>query len=316
MGAAPTEATNFISMTKIRSYDDIITNDVKQQIINDYVNNNFTYKDIKQKYNIRSKDYIAKVLKNHSRSLSEAGKLAHIKYPDSFKHSEETKMKIRIKRLQYMKEHPENTAWRQSNESYPEKCFQMYLIDRGYDKKYLIQKEYSVFPYFIDFAFVDIKLAIEIDGSQHLEPERLEKDKKKDELLISMNWKVIRIAEYIVKSDWTAIDQVLLPIFSNQKVSQWQRVGIISEPRSKIKIPRNKFGRTEKQTIIDYKQRKVKNRPDKEELLQLITTFSFVEVGKKYGVTDNTIRKWCKIYQIPHRKKDLNNITYLKDTLR
>lgn len=316
MGAAPTEATNFISMTKIRSYDDIITNDVKQQIINDYVNNNFTYKDIKQKYNIRSKDYIAKVLKNHSRSLSEAGKLAHIKYPDSFKHSEETKMKIRIKRLQYMKEHPENTAWRQSNESYPEKCFQMYLIDRGYDKKYLIQKEYSIFPYFIDFAFVDIKLAIEIDGSQHLEPERLEKDKKKDELLISMNWKVIRIAEYIVKSDWTAIDQVLLPIFSNQKVSQWQRVGIISEPRSKIKIPRNKFGRTEKQTIIDYKQRKVKNRPDKEELLQLITTFSFVEVGKKYGVTDNTIRKWCKIYQIPHRKKDLNNITYLKDTLR
>lgn len=46
-------------------------------------------------------------------------------------------------------------------------------------------------------------------------------------------------------------------------------------------------------------------RPSKEELLNLILTKTFVEIGKMYGVTDNTIRKWCKSYELPHTKKEL-----------
>lgn len=40
--------------------------------------------------------------------------------------------------------------------------------------------------------------------------------------------------------------------------------------------------------------RKVKNRPSKEELLKLLDTNSYCAVGKIYGVSDNTIRKWLK----------------------
>lgn len=54
-------------------------------------------------------------------------------------------------------------------------------------------------------------------------------------------------------------------------------------------------------------KRKVKNRPEKEELLNLIKTKSFLEVGRIYGVSDNAIRNWCKSYGIPHRKRDLKN---------
>lgn len=43
--------------------------------------------------------------------------------------------------------------------------------------------------------------------------------------------------------------------------------------------------------------RKVR-RPSKEELLSDISTLSFVSVGKKYGVSDNAVRKWCKGYGI------------------
>jgi arylsulfatase len=57
------------------------------------------------------------------------------------------------------------------------------LKSNGLDKKYSIVREYSVFPYFIDFAFVNEKVAVEIDGSQHLLPERKDRDDKKDELL-------------------------------------------------------------------------------------------------------------------------------------
>lgn len=45
-----------------------------------------------------------------------------------------------------------------------------------------------------------------------------------------------------------------------------------------------------------------------EELFNMITTMSFLEIGRKYGVTDNTIRKWCKDYDLPSTKRDLKNI--------
>ena len=79
---------------------------------------------------------------------------------------------LRIKRLKYMKEHPEETAWRKSNLSYPEKIFKDYIENNELNKKYLIIREYPIFPYFIDFAFINEKVAIEIDGTQHLLPER------------------------------------------------------------------------------------------------------------------------------------------------
>ena len=48
-----------------------------------------------------------------------------------------------------------------------------------------------------------------------------------------------------------------------------------------------------------------KNFPSKEELSKLIKNKSFVQIGKDYGVTDNTVRKWCKYHGLPFRKKDL-----------
>lgn len=43
---------------------------------------------------------------------------------------------------------------------------------------------------------------------------------------------------------------------------------------------------------IITKKRKIKNRPSIEQLLKEIEETSFVAVGKKYGVSDNAIRKW------------------------
>lgn len=47
---------------------------------------------------------------------------------------------------------------------------------------------------------------------------------------------------------------------------------------------------------INSNRRKIINRPSKEVLLELTNKFSIVEVGRKYGVSDNTIRNWVKIY--------------------
>lgn len=49
------------------------------------------------------------------------------------------------------------------------------------------------------------------------------------------------------------------------------------------------------------------NIPEKKELLELIKTSSFVEIGHKYGVSDNTVRKWCKKFKIPSTKVELKS---------
>ena len=54
--------------------------------------------------------------------------------------------------------------------------------------------------------------------------------------------------------------------------------------------------------------RKVNNRPSKEELLELIKTKSFLEIGRMYNVSDNAIRKWCKSYNLPYKKKDIKKM--------
>lgn len=59
---------------------------------------------------------------------------------------------------------------------------------------------------------------------------------------------------------------------------------------------------------LSFSKRKVE-RPSREEFKELIRTISFTEIGQKYGVTDNAVRKWCDFYDLPRRKKDINIIS-------
>lgn len=52
--------------------------------------------------------------------------------------------------------------------------------------------------------------------------------------------------------------------------------------------------------------RQISNRPNREELKILIRSIPFTEIGRRYGVTDNSIRKWCIAEGLPSRKKDIN----------
>ena len=52
--------------------------------------------------------------------------------------------------------------------------------------------------------------------------------------------------------------------------------------------------------------RRIVSRPERDILKQEIRTTPFLQIGKKYGVTDNAIRKWCKFYNLPSKKKEIN----------
>lgn len=51
------------------------------------------------------------------------------------------------------------------------------------------------------------------------------------------------------------------------------------------------------------------NRPSREELKEMIRNLPFTTIAKKYEISDNAIRKWCKKYGLPNNKKVINNIT-------
>ena len=56
------------------------------------------------------------------------------------------------------------------------------------------------------------------------------------------------------------------------------------------------------------KSRKVE-RPSRNILKNEIRTMSFLSIGKKYNVSDNAIREWCKKYSLPFRNSDIKNIS-------
>ena len=76
--------------------------------------------------------------------------------------------------------------------SYPEKFFIKVIENEFENKNY--QREFPFFKYSLDFAWVNEKKVLEIDGEQHERfNEYKERDKKKDELLLKNGWKVLRI---------------------------------------------------------------------------------------------------------------------------
>ena len=51
------------------------------------------------------------------------------------------------------------------------------------------------------------------------------------------------------------------------------------------------------------------NRPNREILKNLIRNDSFLSIGKQYGVTDNAVRKWCKVYGLPYKVSEIKRIS-------
>ena len=49
-------------------------------------------------------------------------------------------------------------------------------------------------------------------------------------------------------------------------------------------------------------------RPTREELKSLIQNYSFLQIGKMYGVSDNAIRNWCTQNNLPVKREDIKNL--------
>ena len=182
-----------------------------------------------------NKQIIYDIVGNNKRTLSESISAVHKRFPLS--HTEETKLKMREKRLQWMKNNPEKTAWRNTNMSYPEKIFFEHISK---DERFVIEREKSFFPYYADFTILNANIVIEIDGSQHI--NRKEIDEAKEKLIISKGYRVIRFTASHVQNNIIEVleilDKFVLSDAIIEKVEYLRKISEKEELQKQINIER------------------------------------------------------------------------------
>lgn len=60
-----------------------------------------------------------------------------------------------------------------------------------------------------------------------------------------------------------------------------------------------------KMCIEYYNKERAKNIPTKDELRKHLLDKSMCAIGRIYDVSDNAVRKWCKKYNLPFKRKDI-----------
>lgn len=72
---------------------------------------------------------------------------------------------------------------------------------------------------------------------------------------------------------------------------------------------KNRMSKKAKMCSDCYKRIQEQSIPvTKEQLINDIKINSFAELGRKYHVCDNTVRKWCKKFGLPYRTQDINKM--------
>jgi len=158
------------------------------------IDSELTFKEISLKYGV-SNASIDKARKRGeiiTKNKSEAMKISCKKHPR--KHSEETKKKISNIRKQYIVDHPDEAPYLLNHyshgESYPEK----YFADVFEKEKIKLDRYYRIGTYQLDFADVNKKIDIEVDGSQHrYDPRIVTHDIKRNNFMSSIGWRVFRV---------------------------------------------------------------------------------------------------------------------------
>lgn len=148
----------------------------------------------------------------------------------------------------------------------------------------------------MDFAFVDKKIDVEIDGEQHYRPESIEHDNKRDTYLNNNGWIIYRISWLELRNnfykEFTEFENFINSDLINNRtydknivINDYKTINYCScgkeiEKKSKKCI-----------NCHNLKQRKV-DRPILEILIKEVKELGYTGTGRKYGVSDNAVRKW------------------------
>ena len=236
--------------------------------------------DLEEKFNI-SYSRLVTLGKKGFLNFDHSGKRRHklkSKKSKGRKHSEKTKKLLSEKRKKWISENPDKSPYivshKSRGETYPEKYFREWMEKENIP----FQQEYRFKLYAFDFL-VNERIDLEIDGDQHKNDKRIiEHDIKRDNKSKDAGFIVYRI----MWSDY-------------QKLNQEERESFLSELKNFLLNDSNAIP----QFVIKKKSTKIskikQEDPRRKEAISLLKQgMSYVQVGKKFKVSDNAIRKWVK----------------------
>ena len=181
--------------------------------------------------------------------------------------------------------------------SYPEKWLANVLKNEGIIEKYNVIEQFSFGKYFLDFAIINLKIDIEIDGNQHFRnPENIEHDKIRDLYLNENGWSVYRLSWSELFNDTKEKINHLLHFIETKKDVSNRYYDYDEVLYEKKYIP--KYGCSEKYRQAVRKQNDIKN---KDLILKLQNSnINFSKLGwvgqasKIIGITPQKVTKWMK----------------------
>lgn len=278
---------------------------IKWDDVQDYYDDNHTAKETYTYFGISQRQFYKAVKSGYIqvRSKSESTKISKRKYPQ--KHSEETKKKISEIRKKYLSENPDKVPYKlnhSSKESYPEKYFTELFKNEGIE----VTKSFYIGLYELDFCILDKKIDIEIDGNQHYYDDKIvESDKRRNKFLEDNGWDIIRInwSEY-QKLNFDEKNEYIINL--KNYINNLIEVKPYFIKETKERKQRNKkeylckqcgvkctWSKDRCEPCYRLDSRKV-GRPSLEQLEEDIKRLGYSGTGRKYGVSDNSIRKWIK----------------------
>lgn len=161
-----------------------------------------SHKDLQNKWSVSPSAIRSARIRGEfkSRTSADACKL-YLQSAPPRKHSEATKLKISNIRRKFLEANPDKVPYlinHSSKKSYPEVLFENALIAHNITGwQYNFQN--GIYQY--DFAFVDIKLDVEVDGGTHLTEKVKKIDARRDDWSKSKGWNVLRFTAKEVKDD-------------------------------------------------------------------------------------------------------------------
>ncbi len=172
----------------------------------------------------------------------------------------EAREKHRKDRIKYLKnkQNFEKTAWgiRANNKfTFLEQWFvDNILIPYKLGEKFDIINEYEIYPYFIDFCFLNNHVCVELDGRCHFKngKERIEHDIEKDNKLNELNWKVYHITYIEVEQNPEKTISDFIQFINQQDITQEKRFdSSIYQKYEVIKKEKEQLHKQYKQKQID-----------------------------------------------------------------
>jgi very-short-patch-repair endonuclease len=240
------------------------------------------------------------------RTTSEAGRMASLLGKKDSKKgwTKEVRLKQSERKKLLYKLHPEKhpnrlLANNRVKMSYPEKIVYDWLKSQNIE--FIHQRKID--KYYVDFNIG--KLCIEVDGKRFHEDK--EREKQREDVIKSLGFSIRRVsATNIIKNGPSIIlDNSIPPEILSQHIDlRKERICITC---GGIYYSKNKY--CSKDCIQRTRKIKLTTTPriSKVDLVELLKTESFSSIGRKYNVTSNAVKKWCKKYDVYEKKiKDID----------